>query len=758
MRNILSAENKQIFILIALAYAFSVICRMDWVWWASGFNECIWDGKLIINTNDGYAFAEGARDMLAGFHQKGDLSYYGSPLSTLTYLIVKFSPFSLESVMLYLSVVLSSFVVIPLVLIGREIGSLRVGFGAALLASVAHSYYNRTMAGYYDTDMLNITLACFVVWGLVRLNARCNVTSMMIAPVSMLIYFWWYSSSFTLNIAVIAVFAGYTLLWARKEKMHYLALILMLLAITSVYFWLKVLLFALIFLAYKKGFYYRYVNKQKSIIIALGVAVFALFVIGGGLNPIWFQLKFYILRSTPENDALNFIFFNVNQTIMESSVVPFSIFAERIASSVSVFVLCLIGYILACVKHRILLVSLPMSALGFLALFSGLRFTIYSVPFMAFGFVFLLFFIGTKLNEGIKDKKLFWYVLACAAYLPILYFIYIQASLEQMIAEFWLVLAVFVLAHLWVFYHFAKDLAALLVFVGCALALAPSLLHIYAYKASSVFYKNEIAVLDKLKGVANPEDYALSWWDYGYGLRFYSDVKTLIDGGKHLGADNYAVSFALSKPQTEAANMARLEVEYTERKLDEKFGLNLAQMMKDYNASDVNEFLLSLENPGFKLPKKTRDIYFVLPDRMHAIMPVITRFSFLDLKTGRSYTNNIFIVSEELSKSERGIELGDGLYINSGLDKVGLERGEFAINTFINTKYENGKLRVERAKIDPRAELFVIYMNDYGRVLIMDKAMFESTYVQLFILENYEEDIYEPVVLDPAMKIYKLKF
>ena len=49
-----------------------------------------------------------------------------------------------------------SLIVIPIVLIGKSIGQIEVGFIAALIASIAWSYYNRTMVGYYDTDLLNI--------------------------------------------------------------------------------------------------------------------------------------------------------------------------------------------------------------------------------------------------------------------------------------------------------------------------------------------------------------------------------------------------------------------------------------------------------------------------------------------------------------------------------------------------------------------------------------------------------------------------
>lgn len=752
MNKILTPQNRQIFFFIVLAYAFSVLCRLDWVLWASGFDEFIYNGKIIINTNDGYAFGEGARDMLAGFHQEGDLSYYGAPLSTLAYLIVKFTPFSLEGVMLYLSAVLSSLIVIPLILIAKTLGAPRAGLCAALLASIAHSYYNRTMVGYFDTDMLNIVLACFIIWGLVRLNAYKDTISALIASLSMLIYFWWYSSSFTLNAALIAMFLLYTLIWHKKEKIYYLTMILMLLAITSIAIWFKILLFALILFLYKSKFY-QLSNKQNAIIIALGALIFAIFALSGGLNPIWFQLKFYLLRSTPEKETLNFIFFNVNQTISESSIIPFGLFSERISSALGVFVLSFVGYILAIFRHKILLLSLPMCALGFLALFSGLRFTIYAVPFMAFGFGFLLEILGSMLNERIKQKSLFLLIFIFISFIPILY---LQSKFGLNI-EFWLCFGLFLLVLVFMIFNFSKDLGAQLMFVGCIFALTPSLVHIYSYKAQSVFFKNEVSVLDSLKSIADREDYALAWWDYGYPIRFYSDVKTLIDGGKHLGSDNFAVSFALIKPQRPSANIARLEVEYTQKNLHENFGLNLAKIMKDYNASDVNEFLLSLNDENFALPKKTRDIFYVLPDRMHYIIPTISRFSQIDLKTGKSYANSLFMVHQNASQSKRGIELEGGMYLDKTLSQLNINGKNLPVNTFINTEYKDGKLSVEYSKFDERGLIFVIYMSDYGRILVMDKTMFESTFVQLFVLENYDKNLFEPVIVKPEIKIYKLK-
>jgi len=55
------------------------------------------------------------------------------------------------------------------------------------------------------------------------------------------------------------------------------------------------------------------------------------------------------------------------------------------------------------------------------------------------------------------------------------------------------------------------------------------------------------------------------------------------------------------------------------------------------------------------------------------------------------------------------------------------------------------------------ASITVIYLASYGQFLILDEASFNSTYVQLFVLEHYDKNLYEPVEMTPYAKIYKLK-
>jgi len=85
-------SRMDIFLIMTLVYIFGVACRFFWIYWASGIEQFSFDGELIMTTNDAFANAEGARDMIAGFHQPGDLSPYGASIPTLAFLLSKIYP------------------------------------------------------------------------------------------------------------------------------------------------------------------------------------------------------------------------------------------------------------------------------------------------------------------------------------------------------------------------------------------------------------------------------------------------------------------------------------------------------------------------------------------------------------------------------------------------------------------------------------------------------------------------------------------
>jgi len=293
-----------------------------------------------------------------------------------------------------------------------------------------------------------------------------------------------------------------------------------------------------------------------------------------------------------------------------------------------------------------------------------------------------------------------------------------------------------------------------LVTVALLGVLYPNIAHIIDYRVPSVFMKNEVQVLDTLKKVAQREDYVVAWWDYGYPIRYYSDVKTLIDGGKHSGGVNFPVSFALSKDQVSGANMARLNVEYLER--PKSGGLDM--MIQEYGEKEPIAFLNRLRDKNLTLPAKTRDIYFYLPDRMINIFPTVALFSTIDLTTGKQNKKPFFYPSNTIMEKGDKIDLGSGVLFDKNGAKVTIGNQTLDINSFIITQYDSsGKLTKSIPTSNPLGSVFVIYMKNYNRFLVLDHEMFNSLFVQLYVLENYDPELFEATMLTPLAKVYKLK-
>ncbi len=686
-------ENLKIFTYICVAFLFSIGIRLIWVYQLHGIESFYWNGQLMINTNDGYFFAEGARDILKGFHEANDLSPVDVPASMLTAFFAKILPFSFESIILYMPAFLGSLLVVPMVLLGQVFNDIKIGFIAALLSSIAWSYYNRTMTGYFDTDMLNIVFPSFILLFIILATKTQQKRYILFTCLSVWLYSRWYHGASSLNLAFFALLFLYVLIFQRKNNYFLVFLSAYLLTLIPINFYLQLIMTITLVMTLDK--------IQAKFLYAILFSSLVLFAIKGGLDPIIYQLKGYVFRE--ETAVLeNLKFFSVTQTVREASSIPFGLFANRISGHLATFFISLIGYIYLCYKKPIMLFSLPMLGLGFLAYKSGLRFTVYAVPVLALGFAYLL----VSISNFIEDKR---FKIAFMS-------------------------------------------------VVSALVLTPNILHIISYQVPSVFNVQEVQVLDKLKKISNRNDYVISWWDYGYPLRYYSDVKTLVDGGKHTGDVNFAPSFILTHDQKEAANLARLEVEYTEKRFKDTnlTGSNLALLMKDYGYKDAHDFLQSLKT-DIKLPKKSSDIYIYLPLRMFDIYPTISQFSYIDFKSGKTNIPLFYYTSNP-------VDVNGFLYLNPkiSINKKTLELNYYGykadIKSIYTLSYNKDKILQKNTQvINPKGNISLVINTLYNAVMICDEKSLNSLAIQQFFFENYDKTLFEPVISSPYAKVYKLK-
>ena len=699
-----------ILLIMTLIYIFGVACRFFWIYWASGIEQFSFDGELIMTTNDAFANAEGARDMIAGFHQPGDLSPYGASIPTLAFLLSKILPVSLNSITIYMSVFLAPLVVVPIILIAREYKILGAGIIAALLACVLPGYYIRTLGGYFDSDMLNIALPMLAIWALIRLAQNGSPQNLILPAVFMALYDWWYPSSYSLNLAITIMFLFYALIFDRRNEINYKAVILMAVTVINFDVYYKdiivnyILLLKIILIV---SLYYLMVkissSQSKKILWILGTLIIALYIAFGGLHPVFIHIEAYIGKDVGQAFG-TFNFYGVRKTVNEVANADFMKFVHYCSGNIFIFICAMAGLAFMFIKFRSFILSLPMIALGFLALFGGVRFAMYMTPMIAFGFAYFLYFTLNyfKIRAWLKNSMLI--VLTC-------------------------------------------------------LALLPSLDYIYKFRVAPVLMKDAVAPLAELKNKADREDYVLSWWDYGYLIRYYSDVKVVADpGSRQFGDYAFLAAFSFNKDQISSANMARLNVEYIERDYGEN-NSSLLQMQKDYNEPDINKFLKSLGDKNFKLPQKTKEVYYYFVPHMMDILPNILKISNIDIATGEEFWAPLAYIGYNIKIGEDGVSIivGSECTLPSADPEYLIHDGKkMPINSYYQVGEVNGKLAKLSKQIDKNSNLYVIFLPDYQRILVLDETVFNSTFIQLFVLENYDKELFEPVYLSNSARIYKL--
>lgn len=699
MRKIAVFEKKTV-ILFAIAFLFSFFARMYWVDYASHVEEYSFNNQVMINTNDGYFYAEGARDLLAGAHENGDRSAVTEPVAYATMLLYKLIPFiSFETLVLYMPAFFGSLIVVPIILIARAFGRVEMGFFAAVFASITYSYYNRTMAGYYDSDMFALIMPPFVAAFLINYFKEQKQLWQGLLLFSFALSKLLYPQSFTWMLGAIGFALLYTIVFERKNKEIYLTLALSLAMISDFPFLAKLV-------AMGVGVYFcQKATENIKILVAAVVASLAVFAVFGGLDPIISAAKAYLFKdSLTVKTTLKY--YDVVQTVREAGRMDINLYASRISGSMPVFILSLIGFALFVKKERLFALTLPMFGLGLFAYFGGLRFTVYAVPFASLGLFFFVFWLLSSLKGATK--------LSLAG-------------------------------------------------IATLLLSIPNLYHIYGYTVPTVFTAQTAKQLDTLGKTAKREDYVFAWWDYGYPIRYYANVKNHSDGGKHDGSTNFIESFILcATNQKAAANMMRESVEAYEELIkkgeDNKKGtLEYLLEKKGIATQNYQTYLDTLAKPDYTAAPKTRDVYLFLPYEMFEIFTTVKLFSNIDLKDGTAKSSPFLGIYTEYKEDSQTINLGDTI-----IDKIEMKakigQNSFPIKTSTVSYFDkNGSFVKRHQEVKNGGEMHLVFLPSYHTYMLMDDEVFNSTFVQLFILENYDKNLFEKVSETPEAKIFRLK-
>jgi dolichyl-diphosphooligosaccharide--protein glycosyltransferase/undecaprenyl-diphosphooligosaccharide--protein glycosyltransferase len=806
------------FLLIVLAYLFSFTVRLEWIDFAQEqyLNEdgqlvyaregMVKDGVALPNTHDSFYFGSILQKGHLGMHQNNNLVpsvLNNGMITVLPYLLLEIFPsLTIEYLLLWLPVYISGLVCIPIVLIGRLYGSSIWGFLAACLAGVTHSYYNRTLAGYYDTDMFSITIPAFALFALLAACRKESVSYVFAAALILYLYRFFYVSGQAITGALIGAFIAYRLiLFLVDLGLNYrCSLAKAFLQKSSVFTFKAIILMSLA--GYGESWSWGYLIEQNPYKFLLGIgmlvvsylllklfkseshheseirisrildsnkrplllpffcfATFCFSALSGDLKS-QFLDKFerYVsagegvaMKSASKDKGYSLKYLDVFSTVREASEVPPKVVRNRILSDlptcscprclpanesqgaflIPTALIGLLGLGLLVVRFWEFSLCLPFVAIAYLCFKGvvGLRFTVHVGNVASLGICFLVIIIlwltVRKIIESLPKKKI---------------------SEEQ--SRF--------VTHV---------LAVLLV----AFMVWPNVQHAKNYNSHVVYPDKTIEVLEALGEASNPDDFVVTWWDYGSGCWFYGNTRTFTSPA-HQTFDNFLTSEILrSTSPVRAKNLSCLKTETYLRLQEEReagsslYTTAVQAIFKDGtpNLIHYQALLDDLTEPTFSSPPRTRDIFLFMPYEIMRIFPTILSFSSRNLYFDKNFYEKSYSSGEPpLTILRNGRREGSSIAFDGGyrIDRRGNLRFQGEKSGIINygqlwsisndskpatiasaLSIDGLEIATNGNSLSSRRLLFIKDRND---LVILSASTFHSTFAKRFLLDRFDSDAY----------------
>ena len=705
---------NRVFLLIFLAYLTGIAFRMIWVFNFCDYAPFKWNNEFIMTTHDGYKWGSVMQKALYDMHGLNKLvpGLYNGMICVLGYIAVKILPFSFETIVFYMPVVIASLVVIPLFFTGRLIGSDYIGFAAAVSGVIGWSFFNRSIPGYFDTDMFVLLFPLLLIYFLLKTIKEKNIAYSLAASLTAFYYPFFYSKGAVIANSIIICYSVYSAVFYRKEEFTLKSIGLILIGVTPFVFLPKTFIFGvnlswLIKTCIITGVFFiiRNIKIEIRIQVVSGVVLFILFMVflaySGTIQIIFNKVQLYLVRDVSKTgDTLNFL--PVMGTVREAQNIDFTLIARRISGSVIGLLTGVISYIFLLIRRRDFLITLPLVGIGFFSFWGGLRFTIYALPVFALSSVYLFYCLG---KTFFKNKK--------------------------------------------------AMMAAFSISILCL--TLPNIIHTFNYLPPSCNQKANIRVIDSLKKFSKPGDFAVTWWDYGSSLWYYSGLNTLT-APSYYSNDNFAVShILLSSSQRVAANLSRVIVENFVNRRGYRSGFEKALRTRSKRPINPNAFLTHIKSNKFKLPEKTRDVFLYLPYEMVFIINKISLFSEKDIVTGKKKHVRKLNIIKKFIQNKKFIILSNGIIIDKNNFDLKYKNGsKVPVKCVYDVYYKKGKPLIVDKYPKKGGKYNMIYHRYLKIFLVLDDAMLNSNFIQMYIFDNYSKRLFKPISLNPAAKVYML--
>lgn len=725
-----------LFFIGIICYIVPLALRYHWYDVMSAFEFFKHNGVLNINNSDGYYYAEGAKEILSGKKLWIDYGSSSHLISYLTAFSAYVTKLKLEWIILLSPAILSSLIVFPALYLGRLLKNDYLGIFCALTVGLVKAYYDRTLIGYYDTDMLNVVFPLILVVLLYNyfsninryVGKKRNITYLILIAVVALLYNYWYPQSKMIVIAY-ALFSTFLILIFSKEKheikgLFYRANLMLVIAYLPVPIYVDVpLIIVYLFILARTAEIGLDANGEVKtnpilkvgkrsfsstfVIFIISIIVFALYVILD-FHFIKYNFDLYLLRGAT-GSKLHYL--NVTKTIQEARLVPLSFYASKLIGHPILLIISVLGTIILFIKRPLIILFIPFFALGYLSMKLGLRFTFYGVPLAVLGYFYFAFAIINLVKNSIKFKKI---------------------------------------------------LKTLIIFCFAVPIWALNIQNMYYYVPKPLPMASEIKALEAIKADSTSDnDLVLSWWDYGYAIRYYSGLNTLVDGEIHSGSLNFPIAYMFTKEQYKSRNM----VKYIYNKLISdgtiKNNSDYIYQISDDQGLTPNQFLMSLEDPNLNV-KTDGNIYIYIPYKMLRIFPVIELFQSRNIETGVTRRRKLFmstgnIVATAKHSFKATLNAKTILAYNGNTDTFSLNKRVIAVSYFIETRLVNGKTKLIQKTYNPRAGLAVLYLKDAHKIVLLNTSLLNSTYVRLSLLGLYNKNIFKLVYANKYAVVYKLR-
>lgn len=662
-------------------------------------HQNFFEGALILTSMDAYHYAKGVREFLSllglGWDWRGVFDAFLSlhPLAILGGILAKMT--SLDFALSWSSVIFSTTTAVALYWLVYQILALLnfaifkkkqsqntsqypldspflaplilafLAFVGSLVAILSPSFYQRVGVGYFDTDMLLLTFPLLAFVCLLRFLGQKRLSLAWLVWFGIFSYLAviWHNGIQNLLLLGFLLFvclevARFVQLRTISPKALILAsTFLILLTPTPFSLWV---FFVVLFEISKRP-------KNLWIWLIFTLIYAAIF---GLLNPVFAQINAYLFGATQH--ANTYIYASVVKTILETSPTSWEIFINR-SGGIVLFGIAFFGFVCFgvygfCVKFglrcvvlsrkkpksdsladstedmqmdskesesvecffEIFLFLLPFCVLGFGSLMLGARFSLFLIPMIALGF------------------------------------------------------AVFCFGILKLYGRFFSS-----ILIANSLIVALLIANLHYQIPQPILTQVEIKAFKELDSKLNPQDILLSWWDYGYALRYFTKGQVLLDGARHSGVVNFPIAKILMSSSPT---------------LFYSFSSHLAQAMQTLPTKQWNQIFevlslplganaylqsLEVESPKFELVNGAK-VYWVLPLRILPLLANVNVFANVDLENGKVLQKDFFMFWDSTQNApnivpQATIDFYNDFYImqSNAQNPTNLTQVNFGKNSFL---------------------------------------------------------------------------